>query len=178
LDSPSNAQIHELILKAKTCPPGEKRTEVQKSIIRKARRTQQARPFQIAVLRDVGWHSTAQWLQEQPYAVSNGQGRPLYSPDQIKALNLPRVDERPTKKTNKSQSRSAIEKATLSGSTSAEQPDVSPRPATVAATAPAALEAGGALVVFDESIFTNVKRRVETSSWRVISADTYFLAEA
>lgn len=178
LDSPSNAQIRELMLRAKTCPPGEQRADLQKSIIRKARMTSNARPFQLAVLRDVGWNATADWLKSQPYASARGRGVPLYTPDQIKTLNLPRIDERPKTKRNKSRGRLTAEKSMPDRSATAGQPEPAVRQTTIPLPAPAILEAGGALVVFDESIFANIKHRVETMSWRVISADTYFLAEA
>lgn len=176
-DSLSNPQVRELTLKAKICPLGEDRAVAQKALIRKARLTQQARAFQLAVLRDVGWRETSQWLEGLPYAASKGRGQPLYSPNQIKALNLPRIDDRPSQKRKKN-SRLTAEKTTTTAAAPTRQQDAAARHAAAPSPAPTTRESGGALVIFDDSIFANIRRRVEAGSWRVISADTYFLAEA
>lgn len=171
-NSPAIPQVQAVMRQAKVCTPGERRVDAQKALVRKARLTKQARPFQLAVLRGVGWKETSQWLERLPYAASKGRGQSLYSPDQIKALNLPRIDERSSPKRKKN-NRLTTEKTVMSTAVPARrQEPESPPPA------PAARESGGALVVFDDSIFANIKHRVETGSWRVISADTYFLAEA
>ena len=171
-------KIKALITRAKACPPDSSRAEMQRALVRKARLTEQARAFQIAVLKDIGWAETARWLGGQPFAASRGQSRPIYSPDEIKALRLPRLDGSSRDPKRKKKSSPVTRKPGTVESVATQKTAATDSNATAPLPAPMILESGGALVTFDANIFANIRHRIENSTWRVISADTYFLAEA
>lgn len=183
-----SAQTRRLVARTKQLTSEHERAEARRRIVQRARLTEQARPYQLAVLKDIGWSDSAQWLGRQPFAASGDVRRPTYTPEEIRALKLPKVAG---DSAGKSRSKRPRPVAPVSrpkpeqmsapndgivgephGALEASQPVEPP-----VYSLPAQLS-GGALVVFDDFIFANLKRRLEVSGWRVVSADTYFLAEA
>ncbi|SMX73518.1 hypothetical protein BANT918_00896 [Brevibacterium antiquum CNRZ 918] len=176
LSESSSRQTETLISASKILKSDSERSPARKRIVQRARLTKKSRPYQLAVLRDIGWLDTAEWLNGQPYAASTHASRPSYSPSEIKALNLPKIDG--DSASRKKRKRPPQNK--LSSSPAPTNRQQIPEPTANETTLPPlrARSLGGALVVFDTNIFDNLKRRLEISNWRVISADTYFLAEA
>lgn len=162
------AQTRKLISEAKMLELKPDRIGVQRRLVQQARLTKDARPFQMAFLHDLGWGPGANWLERQPYAKSN-RGRARYSPhrasytpDEIKALKLPRlnVTAKLPARSERQKSRKDIER-------------LGPK-RTLASTH----AAGGALVAFKPELFTKIQNNLKDSRIRVLSADTYFLAES
>lgn len=176
LSESSSRQTETLISASKILRSDSERAPARKRIVQRARLTRKSRPYQLAVLRDIGWLDTAEWLNGQPYAASIHARSPNYSPSEIKALNLPKIgaDLDSRKKRKKPLQNTSGNSAVPT--VGQQVPDTSTNETTLPPLNARLL--GGALVVFDTNIFENLKRRLEISNWRVISADTYFLAEA
>lgn len=170
----SSRQTESLVSESKILRSDSERAPARKRIAQRARLTRKARPYQLAVLRDIGWVDTAEWLNGQPYAASSHARR--YSPSEIKALNLPKIDG--DSASRKKRKRPSQDKASTSALPISSQQIPEPTANETTLHPLRARSLGGALVVFDTNIFENLKRRLEISNWRVISADTYFLAEA
>lgn len=162
------AQTRRLIAEAKTLKPKSDQIDVQRRLVQQARLTKETRPFQLAFLYDLGWGTGAAWLERQPYAkskrgnVSYSPHRASYTPDEIKALRLPRLNisgRLSTRKRKLKTSKDVVQQA----------------PKTALAPTHAA---GGALVAFKPELFTKIQNNLKDSGIRVLNADTYFLAES
>lgn len=162
------AQTRKLIAEAKMLRSKSDQVDMQRRLVQQARLTKDARPFQLALLYDLGWSIGAAWLERQPHAKSNrdkvstSPRRASYTPDEIKALRLPRLNITGRSSTRKRKSKTSKE--------------VGPQaPKTALAPTHAA---GGALVAFSPELFTKIQNNLKDSGIRVLGADTYFLAES
>lgn len=161
-------QTRKLIAEAKTLRLRSDQNDVQRRLVQQARLTKDARPFQLALLYDLGWSTGAAWLERQPYATSKRDNmsyephRTSYTPDEIKALRLPRLNIA-------GRSSTRISKAKISKAVGQQAPKTALAPTHAA---------GGALVAFKPELFTKIQNDLKNSGIRVLSADTYFLAES
>lgn len=163
-----SAQTQLCVVEAKKLDAAADREAAQRRIVQRARLTRSARPSQLELLRDVGWDSAAVWLNRQPFAISSRnsdnrvQRRAQFSPQEVEAPNLPRVNFRTSSTINKVKNSPRLYEADALPEQSSPTGDIK----------------SGALVLFNEDLFAKLKASLKHPRIRIISADTYFLAES